>query len=179
MKNGAVTSLLVGFLVCSLFYALRAMPPRPATPLLHVTAKLSQVSGQSIVTCTVKDSRGRAVPSQKYRYKRPLHHKGQLSPEVKEDKRARPCPLSICTVEISQDPADIGHSCVRCAAAGGVSPIKWIKRPRPTTDCNPESQTQTIKGRKPTSTATDPRLSRRQPQQSLRAQPKANSYSDP
>ncbi len=40
--------------------------PRPtATPLLlSVTAKLSQVNGQSVVACTVKDKRGHAVPSQ-------------------------------------------------------------------------------------------------------------------
>ena len=68
MKSGAVTSLLVGFLVCSLLYALPsyAVTPAPtATPQRYVTAKLSQVSGQSVITCTVKDSRGRAVPSQK------------------------------------------------------------------------------------------------------------------
>ena len=68
MKSRSVTSLLVGFLVCSLLSALpsyAATPTPTATPQRYVTAKLSQVSGQSVITCTVKDSRGRAVPSQK------------------------------------------------------------------------------------------------------------------
>ena len=44
------------------------VPPTPtptATPRLLVTAKLSQVSGHSIITCTVKNSSGKAVSSQK------------------------------------------------------------------------------------------------------------------
>ena len=41
-------------------------PRSTATPLLFsVTAKLSQVKGQSVITCTVKDKRSHAVPSQK------------------------------------------------------------------------------------------------------------------
>ena len=68
MNNGAVTSLLVGFLVCSFFYTLpsyAATPTPTATPQRYVTAKLSQVSGHSIIACTVKDSSGHAVTSQK------------------------------------------------------------------------------------------------------------------
>ena len=42
-----------------------ATPTPTATPHLLVTVKLSQVSGHSIITCTVKNSRGRAVKSQK------------------------------------------------------------------------------------------------------------------
>ena len=64
-----ITSLCIGLLVCSVFYALpsyAATPTPTATPQRrYVTAKLSQVSGQSVITCTVKDSRGRVVPSQK------------------------------------------------------------------------------------------------------------------
>ena len=67
MKKVRLTSLLFSFLVSSLLCALRsyAVTPTPtATPQRYVTAKLSQVSGQSVITCTVKTSRGRAVPSQ-------------------------------------------------------------------------------------------------------------------
>ena len=61
MKSRPVTSLLVGFLVCSLLYALpsyAATPTPTATPHLSVTAKLSNVSSRSVVACTVKDSTG-------------------------------------------------------------------------------------------------------------------------
>ena len=40
-------------------------PTPTATPRLLVTAKLSQVSGHSIIACTVKDSSGHALPSKK------------------------------------------------------------------------------------------------------------------
>jgi len=40
-------------------------PLPTATPRLYVTARLSQVSGHSVITCTVKNSSGGAVASQK------------------------------------------------------------------------------------------------------------------
>ena len=43
------------------------VPPTPAstaTPRLLVTARLTQMSGHSVIACTVKDSSGSAVPSQ-------------------------------------------------------------------------------------------------------------------
>ena len=42
----------------------QSTPTPTATPRLLVTAKLTQVSGHSIIACTVKNSSGKAVRSQ-------------------------------------------------------------------------------------------------------------------
>ena len=136
MKNAAVTSLLVGFLVCSLIHALpsyAATPTPTATPQRYVTAKLSQVSGQSVITCTVKDSRGRAVPSQKVSVQTASAIQGPYSVWMSKKTNAQGqalfpyAPSRSARIRLTTDPR-----CVRCAAAGSVSPTKWIKGKRPT-----------------------------------------------
>ena len=142
MQN-AVTPRLVGFLVCSVFYALPSYSPPPLLQrqLLnrYVTARLSQVSGHSVITCTVKDSRGRVVPSQKVSVQTAAATRAVCSLDVKEDKRARPSHLSICTVTISQAPA--ANTCVRAMRRrGGVSPTTTIKGKKPTAKSDGHSE---------------------------------------
>ena len=61
-----VTALMITLLLSWALNSAAQVPTTPTgTPRPLVTAKLSQVGGQSVITCTVKDSRGHAVRSQK------------------------------------------------------------------------------------------------------------------
>jgi len=68
MRPQTIISMLI--ITPLLVWALNStaqVPPTPtptATPHLLVTAQLSQVSGKSIISCTVKNRSGHAVPSQ-------------------------------------------------------------------------------------------------------------------
>ena len=136
MKNGVVTSLVVGVLVCSFLYSLpshAATPTPTATPQRYVTAKLSQVSGQSVITCTVKNSRGRAVPSQIVSVQTASAPQGPYAVWMSKKTNAQGqalfpyAPSRSARLMLTTD-----TWCVRCAAAGSVSPTKWIKGKRPT-----------------------------------------------
>ena len=61
MKKVSLILLHFGFLVCSLLCTLSSYA---ATPRPSVTARLTKASGHLVIACTVKDSRGRAIPSQ-------------------------------------------------------------------------------------------------------------------
>ena len=67
MNKVSITSPLFGILVYSLIFisSSHAVTPTP-TPTLRpsVTAKLTKVGSHSVIACTVKDSSGRAIPSQ-------------------------------------------------------------------------------------------------------------------
>ena len=62
-----LSMLVITPFLCWALNSAAQVPPTPAptgTPRLSVTARLTQVSGHSIIACTVKDSTGRAVRSQ-------------------------------------------------------------------------------------------------------------------
>ena len=62
-----VSTLLITPLLSWALNSAAQVPPTPtptAAPRLLVTARLTQVSGHSVIACTVKDSSGKAVPSQ-------------------------------------------------------------------------------------------------------------------
>ena len=77
-----------------------AIPAPTGTPSLYVTAKLTQMSGHSVIACIVKDSAGQAVVSQIVSVEkaaaasRTIYHL-----DVKKDKRERPSPPSLCAAK--------------------------------------------------------------------------------
>ena len=152
MKSGSVTSLLVGFLVCSVLYALPSHAATPA-PRRSVTAKLSQVSGQSVITCTVKDRRGRAVPSQKVSVQTASVPEGPYSVWMSKKTNARGQALFPYAASRS---ARLLHSCVRCAAAGTVSAPQTMngKKPKPTPTATPKPTVTPTATPRPTATPT-------------------------
>ena len=62
-----VSTLVITPFLCWALNGAAQVPPTPtptATPRFVVTARLTQVSGHSVIACTVKNSSGKAVSSQ-------------------------------------------------------------------------------------------------------------------
>ena len=140
--------------------------PRPtATPLLSVTAKLSQVNGQSVVACTVKDSRGHAVRSQTVSVQKAAAVTGPFADWMSKKTTVNGQAL----LPYSQPTYTLY---VRCATvAGGMAaaqPVLIV------------SNTITIKGKKPRPTPTrdSETDSALRPRRQADSDPDADSHSD-
>ena len=96
-----------------------ATPSPTGTPRLYVTARLSQVSGHSIITCTVKNSRGRAVRSQKVSVQKASALSGPYAVWMSKLTNVQGQALFPYA-----PPKNSWY--VRCAAAGNVSASKLI-----------------------------------------------------
>ena len=90
-----------------------------------VGIELSQVSGHSVIACTVKDSRGHAVPSQKVSVQKAAAVTGPFA-----DWMSKKTNMKGQALFPYAPPTYTWY--VRCAAAGGVSPTQWIRGRRPT-----------------------------------------------
>jgi len=96
-----------------------ATPSPTVTPRLYVTARLSQVSGHSVITCTVKDSGGRAVKSQKVSVEKAATLSGPYA--VWMSKRTNVQGQALFPYAMPKK-----SWYVRCDAAGNVSESKQI-----------------------------------------------------
>ena len=115
--------------------AFAQVPPTPTptgTPRLLVTARLTQVSGRLIIACTVKDSSGLAVPSQKVSVQKAAALKGPYAVWMSKNTTQR----GVAIFPYAQ-PTYTWY--VRCAAAGVVSASKMIagKKPKPSPTATP------------------------------------------
>jgi hypothetical protein len=126
-----VISLLMGWAIGA---AAQVLPTPTAMPRLLVTARLTRVNGHSAVACAVKDSSGRAVPSQKVSVQKAGAMTGPLANWMSKKTAANGQ-----SIFPYAQPTYTWY--VRCAAADSVSPIKTIKgkRPRPSPTATPNT----------------------------------------
>ena len=125
-------------------------PTPTATPRLRVTARLSQVSGHSVIACTVKDGSGQAVPSQTVSVQKAAATTGPFAAWMSKKTNSNGQAL----FPYAQPKRTW---CVRCSRrAPTVSAIKTIKgkSPTPTPTATPNPTATATATPRPTVTPT-------------------------
>ena len=139
--------LLALFFAAPAFAQVSPTPTPTGTPRLLVTARLTKVSGHSVIACTVKNSSGKAVSSQKVSVKKSAAITGPFALWMSKKTAVNGQALFPYA-----QPTYTWY--VRCAAAGSVSAIKTIvgTRPRPSPTATPRPTATATPIRTPTAT---------------------------
>lgn len=130
------------------------------TPRLNVTARLTQVSGHSVIACSVKDGSGKAVPSQIVSVQKAAAITGPFALWMSKNTTQR----GVALFPYAR-PKNTWY--VRCYAGGSVSSVKMIKGQNP----GPSPTVTPTKAPIPTGTASPPATATPTPVSTLYVEP--------
>ena len=173
--NRLVSTLLIAPLLSWAVNGAAQVPPTPTpttTPRFLVTAKLSQVSGRSVITCTVNKNSGSAVSSQKVSVQKAAAITGPFA-----DWMSKKTNVNGQALLPYAQPTYTWY--VRCAAADTATALPMLsvsriltikgKKPRPTPTATP----------RPTATATPTTTATPTPAPTVSATPTATATATP